>query len=179
MNAKMTDTRGDAEDEEAIRAIHREMVEAWNAGDAAAFISSFADDADFVAFEGTHLKGREEMISFHREIFATVVRGSRIAGDVTFVRFVNAREAVMHSRISYAPDAGSAELDSRASMQLTVVSKREGKWRIEALMNARHVPMDRQLFLDAVDALPSQAKAKLNDHVSLLATEARRSMPST
>ena len=44
-------------DKDAIRAIHQRMIDAWNAGDAAAFAASFIDEADFVAFEGTHLKG--------------------------------------------------------------------------------------------------------------------------
>ena len=46
-----------AADEEAIRAIHQRMIDAWNAGDAVAFAAPFTDEADFVAFEGTHLKG--------------------------------------------------------------------------------------------------------------------------
>jgi uncharacterized protein (TIGR02246 family) len=43
-----------AADEDAIRAIHQRMIDAWNAGDAAAFAAPFTDDADFIAFEGTH-----------------------------------------------------------------------------------------------------------------------------
>jgi uncharacterized protein (TIGR02246 family) len=46
-----------ADDEDAIRAIHQCMIDAWNTGDAAAFAAPFTDEADFVAFEGTHLKG--------------------------------------------------------------------------------------------------------------------------
>jgi hypothetical protein len=46
-----------AADEDAIRAIHRRMIDAWNAGDALAFAAPFKDEADFVAFEATHLKG--------------------------------------------------------------------------------------------------------------------------
>jgi uncharacterized protein (TIGR02246 family) len=39
-------------DEDAIRAIHQRMIDAWNTGDAVAFAAPFADEADFVAFEG-------------------------------------------------------------------------------------------------------------------------------
>jgi hypothetical protein len=42
---------------------------------------SVYDGADFVAFEGTHLKGRQELASFHRPIFGTVVKGSRLEGE--------------------------------------------------------------------------------------------------
>ncbi len=50
-------------------------------------------------------------------------------------------------------------------MQLTVVSKRDGEWRAEALMNTRHVTFERQLFLDDVDSLPSNAQAEINDGI--------------
>jgi len=41
-----------AADEAAICTIHHQMIAAWNAGDATAFIAAFTDDADFVTFEG-------------------------------------------------------------------------------------------------------------------------------
>ena len=79
-----------AADEDTIRAIHQRMIDAWNAGDAAAFAAPFTDEANFVAFEGTHLKGRREIASFHRRIFDTVVKGTRLQSEVKFVRLLNA-----------------------------------------------------------------------------------------
>ena len=64
-----------AADEDAIRAIHQRMIDAWNAGDGAAFAAPFTDEADFVAWEGTHLKGRQQSASFTQRIFDTVVPG--------------------------------------------------------------------------------------------------------
>jgi len=51
------------------------MIDAWSVGDGAAFAAPFADDADFVVFEGTHLKGRQQIASFTQQIFDTVVKG--------------------------------------------------------------------------------------------------------
>ena len=82
-----------AADEEAIRAIHQRMIDAWNAGDAVAFAAPFTDEANFVAFEGTHLKGRREITSFHRQIFDTVVKGTRLQGEVKYVHFLSAEVA--------------------------------------------------------------------------------------
>ena len=73
-------------DEAAIRAIPEHMIDAWNRGSADDFAAPFVDDADFVAFEGTHLKGREQIAAFHRRAFDTVVKGSRLEGAVRFVR---------------------------------------------------------------------------------------------
>jgi uncharacterized protein (TIGR02246 family) len=69
-----------AADEETIRAIHQGMIDAWNAGDAAAFAAPFTEDAEFVAFEGMRLKGRREIAAFHQQIFDTVVKGNKPSG---------------------------------------------------------------------------------------------------
>jgi uncharacterized protein (TIGR02246 family) len=67
-----------ADDEDAIRCIYQQMIDAWNAGDGAAFAAPFTDDANFVAFEGTRLKGQQETALFHQRMFDTVVNGSRL-----------------------------------------------------------------------------------------------------
>jgi len=46
---KSEPTTQTAADEDTIRAIHRRMIDAWNAGDSAAFAAPFTDRADFVA----------------------------------------------------------------------------------------------------------------------------------
>jgi uncharacterized protein (TIGR02246 family) len=88
-----------AADEDAIRAIHQRMIDAWNAGDGAGFAAPFTSAADFVAFEGTHLKGCQEIALFHQQIFDTVVKGSRLEGEVKFVRLVSPLLAMMHSYV--------------------------------------------------------------------------------
>jgi len=79
MNSKMDRARfSDAADEDAIRAIRRKLIDAWNAGDGTGFAAAFTDDVDFVVWEGSHLNGRQELAAFTQEIFDTVVKGSRL-----------------------------------------------------------------------------------------------------
>ena len=157
-----------AADEDAIRAIHQRMIDAWNAGDAAAFAAPFTDEANFVAFEGTHLKGRREIASFHQQIFDTVVKGTRLEGEVKFVHLLNAVLGVMHSVVRVTLPGQTEASPSRDSMQLTVVAKRDGEWRSEGLMNARRLTMERQLFLDDIDSLPAEAQRQVTDLVASL-----------
>jgi uncharacterized protein (TIGR02246 family) len=157
-----------APDEEAIRAIHQGMIDAWNAGDAAAFAAPFTEDADFVAFEGTRLKGRREIAAFHQQIFDTVVKGTSLQGEVKSVRLLNAELAVMHSVVRVTLPGQTAPSLSRDSMQLTVVAKRDGEWRSEGLMNARKMTVERQLFLDDIDSLPAEAQRQVTDLVASL-----------
>jgi uncharacterized protein (TIGR02246 family) len=158
MDSQTTQTTAD---EDAIRAIHQRMIDAWNTGDAAAFAAPFTDDADFIAFEGTHLKGRREIASFHQQIFDTVVKGTRLQGEVKFVRFLSPVLAVMHSGVRVTLQRQTEASPSRDSMQLTVVAKRGGEWRGEGLMNARRLTMERQLFLDDIDSLPAEAQRQV------------------
>jgi uncharacterized protein (TIGR02246 family) len=156
-------------DESAIRAIHFAMIAAWNDGNADAFAAPFSETADFIAFEGTHLKGRERIEVFHREIFADAVKGSRLEGSVAFVHFLTDDIAVMHSRVRVTLAGRARPMPSRDSMQLTVVRRHEGKWRGEALMNARVLTLARQYFLDDLDKLPQGAQ---QDVAALVAGQA-------
>ena len=165
---KSQTTTQTAADEDAIRAIHLRMIDAWNAGDGAAFAAPFTDDADFVAFEGTHLKGRQEIALFHQRIFDTVVKGSRLEGEVKFVRLLSPVLAVMHSVVRVTLSGQTEASPSRDSIQLTVVTKRDGEWSGEGLMNARRLTMERQLFLDDIDALPAEAQRQVSDLVASL-----------
>jgi uncharacterized protein (TIGR02246 family) len=169
MNSKTIQTGvSEAADEDAIRAIHRRMIDAWNAGDGAAFAAPFTDGADFVAWEGTHLKGRQELAVFTQQIFDTVVKGSRLEGEVKFVRFLSPVLAVMHSVVRVTLHGQTKAWPGRDSMELTVVTKRDGEWRGEGLMNARRWTIERQLFLDDIDSLPAESQREVGDLVASL-----------
>jgi uncharacterized protein (TIGR02246 family) len=160
-------------DEDAVRAIHRGMLEAWNDGSSERFSASFTDDADFVAFEGTHLRGRREIDAFHKQIFATVVKGSRLEGEVKFVRFLAPDLAVMHSVVRVFLAGQSVTSASRDSMQLYVVVQRDGRWQTQELMNARHLTIESQELLDEIVALPAAAQHQVAELVAALEPQAR------
>ena len=126
------------------------MAEAWNCCDADAFASRFSSTADFIAFEGTHLEGRDAIAAFHREIFATVVKGSEIAATVRFVRAVAPDVAVVHAAADVTLAGHTAPSPGRRSMQLFVVTRgADGTWQVEAMQNARQLTLAHQAALDA------------------------------
>jgi hypothetical protein len=57
-------------DESSVRALYQQLIDGWNRGDATAFAVPFSEDADFIAFDGTHFRGRPEIESSHRLLFA-------------------------------------------------------------------------------------------------------------
>ena len=72
--------------------------------------------------------GREQMLSFHRRIFDTMVKGSRMEGEVKFVRFLNPTLAVMHSTVIYALHDQTKASRARDSMQLASRWKTRTSW---------------------------------------------------
>jgi hypothetical protein len=43
-------------DETTICAFHQQMIDAWNQSSSEDFAAPFSETADFITFEGTHLK---------------------------------------------------------------------------------------------------------------------------
>jgi uncharacterized protein (TIGR02246 family) len=79
-------------DEAAIRALYQQLMYGWNKGSGEAFAAPFAEDGDLVGMDGTHLKGRQEIISFNQQLFDTYVKGSRLVGKVRSVRATKVNE---------------------------------------------------------------------------------------
>ena len=57
-------------------------MDGWSKGSAEAFVAPFADDGDLIGFDGTHLKGRREIVSFHQPLFDKWLKGTRLVGEV-------------------------------------------------------------------------------------------------
>ncbi len=79
-------------DEAAIRALYQQLIDGWNKGSGEAFAAPFAEDGDLVGMDGTHLKGRQEIISFNQQLFDTYIKGSRLVGKVRSVRATKVNE---------------------------------------------------------------------------------------
>ena len=125
-------------DEMAIRSLYQQLMDGWNEGSGEAFAAPFAEDGDLVGFDGTHLKGRQEIISFHQQLFSSYVKGSRLVGKVRRVRFLTSDVAIMHV-IGGTIMAGQTDIDPERNSVQTLVSTKDskGKWRLAAFQNTR------------------------------------------
>jgi len=131
-----------AEDLAAIRALTLRLAEAWNRNDADAYAALFAEDSDYVTFDGSHLKGRTVNAASHRALFETVLKGSRAAYEPDIaVRFLTPDVAVMHAYGSILLPWQRTVVPSRRSLQTYVVKRDQGGWRIHAFHNTRVRPM--------------------------------------
>jgi uncharacterized protein (TIGR02246 family) len=128
-------------DEAAVRRLTAAMAAAWNGHDAAAYAGLFTEDADYIAFDGTHLRGRQANTEHHRHLFETVLRGSRLVFERVAVRFLTPDVALMHGDGSVLLPWHDALPPRRRSIQTYVVVREAGAWRIAAFHNARVRPL--------------------------------------
>ena len=137
-------------DEAAIRALYEQLMDGWNSGDGNAFAAPFAEDADFVAFDGSYFKGRPEIASFHQMLFDQFLKGTRLVGKVRSVRFLTPDVAVMHA-VGGTVMPGQSDLDpERNSIQTLVAMKRDGEWHLAAFQNSRAQYMGRPELAQAL-----------------------------
>jgi uncharacterized protein (TIGR02246 family) len=84
-------------DEAKIHALYQQLMDGWNRGSGKDFATPFADNGDLVGFDGTQLKGRQEIDSFHQQLFDAYVKGSRLVGRIRSVRFLTSDVVIMHA----------------------------------------------------------------------------------
>jgi uncharacterized protein (TIGR02246 family) len=112
-----------SDDEDAIRAFYQQLMDGWNRGSGEAFAATFAEDDELVSFDGTHLKGRQEIASFHQQLFDTYVKGSRLVGKIRSVRFLTPDVAVMHT-VGGTIMAGQTDIEPERNFVQILVAKR-------------------------------------------------------
>jgi uncharacterized protein (TIGR02246 family) len=132
-------------DDAAVRALYAQLMDGWNRGSAEAFASPFVEDCDFIAFDGSRFQSRAELVRAHEPLFRTHLKGTRLVGEVTDVRFVGDDAAVMHATGGTLPRGTSTPAPERRSIQTLVAVKRDGEWRLAAFQNTRIRPIGRNM----------------------------------
>jgi uncharacterized protein (TIGR02246 family) len=128
-------------DADALRALYVALMEGWNRGSAEAFAAPLDDEVSFVAFDGTHVSGRAELVRFHEPLFTTHLQGTRLVGDVTSIRFLTPDVAVVHARGGTIMRGRNRPSRERDSIQTLVAERRDGVWRFVAFQNTRVRPI--------------------------------------
>ena len=133
----------DSADQAAVRALYQQLMDGWNQGSGEAFAAVFTEDGDLVGFDGTHLKGRQEIAPFHQQLFDKWLKGSRLVGQVKDVRLLHPDIAVMHAVGGTVMRGKSEPSPERDSIQTLVATRQEGdEWRLAGFQNTRLHPMD-------------------------------------
>ncbi len=135
-----------AANESDIRALIQQLNEAW--GDADAYAARFTKDADYVAFDGSHARGRSEIAEAHRPLFKGILKGSRLVGaDLPVeVRFLAPNVALIHSGGAVLRVRQKKPSRRAISIQTLVAVKQEDRWLFTAFQNTRYRPFAQTLL---------------------------------
>lgn len=141
--------RAQSPDETAITAILREVVETWNRGDGSAYGALFTEDADYIDVTGTHTIGAAAIGSLHQFLFDGPLKGSQLeysAGSqqegtggaaAPAIRFLAPDVALVIGGGASRLAGQSEAAEDRTSINMAVLIKRAGVWRIRAFQNNR------------------------------------------
>jgi len=123
---------GDAE--EAITALYRAILNGWNAADADAFASVFAEDGEVIGFDGSEVRGRAQIAEQMAAIFADHATGSYV-GIVRDVKALGAEAALLRAVSGVVP-AGADDIEPalNASQSLIARHGRDG-WQVVLYQN--------------------------------------------
>ena len=128
---------GSFDDEAAIRALYQQKIDGWNSGNGNAFAAPYTDVSDYIGFDGTYLKGREEIASLHQMLFDKFVKGSRLVGKIRSIRFLT-RDIAIVVAVGGTVMAGQSDIDpERNSIHMLVAIKQNDKWHFTAFQNSR------------------------------------------
>jgi uncharacterized protein (TIGR02246 family) len=139
-----SDTRSDEEraaDVRAIRALHGRMLEAWGAGDGEAFAAPFSDGAVFIGFDGSVMRGRQQIASTHQEVFDRWMKGTRLAEERTEVSFPDPDVAIVHALGGTVMRGKSEPAPERDSIQTLVAARDASGWSFVSFQNTRLRPI--------------------------------------
>jgi uncharacterized protein (TIGR02246 family) len=120
-----------------IQNLYQKKIYGWNIGDAAKFAQPYSEDADFIGFDGTHLKGKQQIISFHEMLFDKFVKGIRLVGKVKHIRFPVPSIAIVIG-ISGTIERGHNRINpERNSVHTIVAVKDDHLWKFTSFQNTR------------------------------------------
>lgn len=110
-------------------------------GDASAYAARFTAESDYIAFDGSHHRGREANVALHRPLFEGVLYGTRIIGEIESVRWVTPDVAIVHASGAVVWPWHREIPSNRRSRQTLLVVRTEAKLSIAAFHNTRVEPV--------------------------------------
>jgi uncharacterized protein (TIGR02246 family) len=128
-------------DEAKIRALFEDLLDDWGRGDGEAYGSRFTEDADYVAFDGTRTRGRQEISASHQRLFDRFLKDTRLTGHILSIKYPSPDVALIHATGGTIMRGKTKPSPERNSIQ-TLVAVREGpEWRFAAFHNSRVRPI--------------------------------------
>ncbi|MFZ0549138.1 MAG: SgcJ/EcaC family oxidoreductase [Candidatus Promineifilaceae bacterium] len=119
------------QDEADIQAITQSLMDGWNSGDGDLFATHFAEDADYMVWNGSYIKGKEAIAEGHSHLFSTAYKDTKMKLEIVQIRFLSDGVATVHLQ-------GGVLLEERkwpSVKPLLVLTRHNGAWMIDVFQN--------------------------------------------
>lgn len=136
--SQASETSGAPAGDAAVRAAVAQLIEAFNAGDAAQVAPLFAADAEFEDEAGQIHTGREAIASL-ATAFAERFPGAKMEAEIEALRFVAPQLALVEAIRTTTTADGLERAETRASLTYL---EQDGKWLVAAI---REIPAEIEL----------------------------------
>ncbi len=131
----MNNTNDRSADEKALHDLIQVSKDGWNQGDGQAYAASFTEDADYILWNGTYLKGRQAIAAAHQQLFETRLQGSRLEGFIKHIRFLSDDIALVHLHSSPQIPGQEVPAPEQYSIQTLVGTRQANGWRFTSFQN--------------------------------------------
>ena len=131
----MNNTNDRSTDEKALHDLFQMSKDGWNQGDGEAYATSFTEDADYILWNGTYLKGRQAIAAAHQQLFETRLQGSRLEGLIQHIRFLRADIALVHLQSSPQIPGQQVPAPEQYAIQTLVGIRQANGWRFTSFQN--------------------------------------------
>ncbi len=114
-------------DKQAIDKLTKEMVQAFDKRDAAAFAAHWTADGEFIRNDGDAIRGRSEIQKAYADYFKTLSGKSKLEVESDGLRFPSADTAVAETTLRLKGDDGEL---LASSWRNTLLVREDGQWKV-------------------------------------------------
>ena len=123
-------------DEAAIRQVVDKMATSWTAADGEGFASIFADEHDFIVWNGYYFKGMNRRMNAqsHQELFNSMYKNTEHYNTVDKIKFIREDLALIHV-FAAVVDKGEGRPKDPQVLWSALLEKQGGSWKILSFHN--------------------------------------------
>lgn len=131
-------------EEAAIRELVQTMADAWSEGNGEKFASAFANEHDYVVWNGYYFKGFNPQgnAAAHQGLFESVYKNTDHYATLDKIRFIREDIALIHVLAAVA-GKGEGRPANPEVLWTGLLEKKDGKWKIISFHN-----LDLEIFQD-------------------------------
>jgi uncharacterized protein (TIGR02246 family) len=138
--------QGPAADDQAIQARSKDLIAAFNHGDAKAMAAFWTENGDYMDEGGRRIQGRAAIEEYFQKLF-NAGKGAQLRIHKTAFRFVRPDLAIGDGVMEVIPPGGGLSTSARYT---SVQVKQDGQWLIESIREAVATPPSQAEKLDDV-----------------------------